>query len=153
MTKAVSHNHAGQYQGTPYDNVTLAHDARHLRRKLLTLNSGDQILVDLPSAVALEQGDVLVLEDERLIEIIAANEELYEITAKDAEHLSRLCWHIGNRHLPAQIEEHRILIARDHVIHDMLTGLGANVSDITEPFSPERGAYHNHGKHADHHHG
>lgn len=152
MTKAISHSHAGHYQGTPYDKVVLAHDERHLRRKLLTLTHGDQVLVDLPTAVALEQGDVLTLEDGRLVEIVAAEEKLYEITAKDAKHLSRLCWHIGNRHLPAQIEERRILIQRDHVIRDMLTGLGATVTDITEPFSPERGAYHSHGDHGHSHH-
>lgn len=151
MNRATSHNHAGHYQGAPFDSVTLAHDERHLRRKLLTLSKGGQILVDLPIAIALEHGDVLVQEDGQLVEILSADEALYEITAQDANHLSRLCWHIGNRHLPAQIEEHRILIQRDHVIRDMLTGLGATVRDITAPFSPERGAYHNHGDHSHHH--
>lgn len=155
MSKAITHQHAGHYGGTPIDTVTLAHDARHLRRKMLTLTSGDELLVDLPDAVALEQGDVLVTEDGALIEIHAADEDLYEITAKDSAHHARLCWHIGNRHLPAQIEDQRILIARDHVIHDMLIGLGATVTDIVAPFSPERGAYHSHGTTTvhNHHHG
>lgn len=151
MAKATSHAHAGHYSGTPYDHVTLAHDERHLRRKLLTLSGGDQVLVDFPAAVALAHEDVLMLEDGRLVEIRAANEALYEITAKTPEHLSKLCWHIGNRHLSAQIEQHRILIQKDHVIKDMLTHLGADVRDISAPFTPEHGAYHTHETHGHSH--
>lgn len=151
MPKAISHAHVGHYTGTPYDHVTLAHDERHLRRKLLTLSAGEQILVDFPKAVPLAHGDVLLLDDERLVEIRAADEELYEITGETTEHLSKLCWHIGNRHLPAQIEEHRILIQRDHVIKNMLNGLGATVKNISAPFTPEHGAYHSHGDHGHSH--
>jgi len=154
MTRAISHGHAGQYQGTPFARVTLAHDERHLRRKLLTLETGDQILVDLPMAIAFDQGDVLILEDGRMVEIAAADEALYEITAKNPIHFAKLCWHLGNRHLPAEMNETHIYIQRDHVIRDMLTGLGAIVTDVTRPFSPERGAYHSHGDNGhDHPHG
>lgn len=152
MSKATSFARKGSYSGTPADSITLSHDERHLRRKLLTLDSGTQILVDLPNAVALEMGDVLVLDDGKLVAIAAAAEELYQITGTDRTHLSRLAWHIGNRHLPAEIGEDCILIRRDHVIGDMLTGLGAKVSETVAPFSPERGAYHNHGEHGSHHH-
>lgn len=121
---------------------------------MLNLDGNKQLLVDLPETIVLQHGDALVCEDGSLIEVIAADEALYQITASDSTHLARLSWHIGNRHLPAQIEQHRILIARDHVIHEMLTGLGAIVADITAPFSPERGAYHNHASKAhSHHHG
>lgn len=144
MVRALSHHRAGQYQGKPFDHVELTHDARHLRRRLITLASGLQVLVDLPRAVALEQGDVLVLEDGRLAEIRAADEDLLEIRGIDATHLARLCWHIGNRHLPAEIGESRILIAADHVMGGMLEGLGASVRPVRGPFSPERGAYHGH---------
>ncbi|UJQ94556.1 urease accessory protein UreE [Mariluticola halotolerans] len=154
MTRAISHDHAGQYQGTPYARVTLAHDERHLRRKLLTLENGDQVLADLPSSIVLAAGDVLVLEDGRLVEVAAAREALYEITAKSQIHLAKLCWHLGNRHLPAEITETCIYIQRDHVIRDMLSGLGATIVDVTRPFSPERGAYHSHDTTAHgHHHG
>jgi urease accessory protein len=77
--------------------------------------------------------------------VLAAEEQLHEIRANDAEHLIRLAWHLGNRHLPAQLEQSRILIKRDHVIRDMLVRLGAQVTDISEPFFPEHGAYHSHG--------
>jgi urease accessory protein len=138
----------------PFDVVTLAHDERHLRRKVLELSKGEKILVDLPEPVALDQGDVLILEDGRRAGIEAASEEVYAIFARDQLHLSQLCWHIGNRHLAAQIETDRILILRDHVIKAMLEGLGARVEEITAPFVPVRGAYsgQGHGHGHDHHH-
>lgn len=145
--RAVSHLPAGHGSGIPFDLVTLAHDERRLRRKLLTLVHGDEVLVDFPHPVTLEDHGALVLEDGRLVEVIAAEEKLYEVSARDRQHLIRLAWHLGNRHLPAQLEEHRILIKRDHVIRDMLLGLGAKVRDISEPFFPEHGAYHSHGEH------
>lgn len=154
MLRAVSHHHAGRYDGAPFDSVVLAHDERHLRRKVLALRQGAQVLVDLPEAVALGHGDVLVLEDGRLAEVIAAEEALYAVTPRDVLHLAELAWHLGNRHLPAQIEEGRILILRDHVIKAMLEGLGAAVSEVVERFQPVRGAYHggHSGSHHHHHH-
>lgn len=143
----------------PFDLVVLAQDERHLRRKVITLQHGDKVLVDLPETVVLEDRDRLVLEDGRQVEIVAAEEKLCDIRGRDAVHLAELAWHIGNRHLAAQIEPHRILILRDHVIKAMLAGLGATVTDVEEPFGPLRGAYagghdhhHEHG-HADAHGG
>lgn len=156
MKRVTNHNHAGHYHGVPFDRVVLAHDERHLRRKVLTLQQGEQILVDLPEAIAFEHGDVLILEDGRMAEIIAADEALYEVTPRDRRHLSELAWHLGNRHLPAQLEESRIVILRDHVIKAMLQGLGAKVTEITAPFHPLPGAYHDNGhdhQHHDHAHG
>lgn len=141
--------------------AVLAHDERHLRRRALPLENGERILVDLAEPVALGQGDRLVLEDGRQIEIAAADEEVLEVPARDAVHLAELAWHIGNRHLAAAISADRILILRDHVIKDMLEGLGATAREITAPFEPLRGAYSGHGhdhghdhahEHHDHHH-
>ncbi len=129
----------------PYDNVTLDHDQRRLRRKLLHLGGGDDVLVDFPQTLTLEHGSALELEDGRLVAILAAPELLYEIRGRDAAHLVRLAWHIGNRHTSAQLEDARILIKRDHVLKIMLEGLGASVRDVTEPFFAEHGAYHSHG--------
>lgn len=140
----------------PYDKAVLAHDERHLRRRAIETAAGDKVLVDLPEPVALGNGDRLVLEDGRQLEIIAAPEEVYDIRARDAVHLAELAWHIGNRHLAASIEADRILILRDHVIKAMLEGLGARVSEVSQPFSPVRGAYSGHGHdhgHHDHDHG
>jgi urease accessory protein len=137
-------------------SASLAHDERHLRRRVIELAGGGKVLVDLPQPVALDHGDRLVLEDGGQIEIIAASEEVYDIRARDAVHLAELAWHIGNRHLAAGIEADRILILRDHVIKAMLEGLGATVSEVSEPFKPVRGAYsgvHGHGHAEAHAHG
>lgn len=131
-------------------SVTLAFDGRHRRRLRLTTDGGEEFLLDLPRTATLEEGDGLALNDGRWIEVRAAPEELLEITAADPALLPRLAWHLGNRHLPARIEAHRILIRRDHVIADMLAQLGATLRFIEAPFTPERGAYDGGGHH--HHH-
>ncbi len=146
MMRATSILRAGQATSVPFDLVVLNAQERHLRRKLITLQHGDEVLVDLPQTVKLADRDYLVLEDGRLAEVIAAEEELLEVAARDAMHLVQLAWHIGNRHLECQIEEHRLLIRPDHVIARMLEQLGATVTATREPFSPEHGAYsHSHG--------
>ena len=132
----------------PIDVVVLAHDQRHVRRKLLHMQHDDVVMLDLKAPVLLAHGDLLLTETGETIEVIAAEELLYEVIPRDSLHLVELAWHLGNRHLPAQIEEARILILRDHVIRDMLAGLGAVVRDISEPFHPLRGAYHGHGHHS-----
>ena len=125
----------------PWALVSLEAQDRHLRRKLLTLANGAEILVDLEKSVRLEDGDCLVLEDGRLVQIASLPEELMEVRGRDALHLSQLAWHIGNRHLEAQIEVSRILIRPDHVIARMLEGQGGTVRNVRETFSPEHGAY------------
>jgi urease accessory protein len=142
----------GTWSGSAWDIVVLAHDERHLRRKVLRLQHGDEVLVDLEAAVSLANGDALQLSNGKLVEVIAAEEELLEVLPQNAVHLSELCWHIGNRHLAAQIEERRVLVLNDHVIKAMLEGLGAHVHIVSEPFHPARGAYSGHG-HGSHHHG
>lgn len=142
--KATSFRRAEPLSGTPFDIVVLDAEARHLRRKLITLQHGDEVLVDFERAVKLEHGDRLVLEDGRVAEVIAAEEDLIEVRARNIPHLVQLAWHIGNRHLAAQIEENRILIRRDRIIRQMLEALGATVTDVSEPFHPEHGAYHSH---------
>ena len=134
---------------TPFDIVVLSHDERHLRRKLLTLQHGDQLLVDLPKPCVLSHGDRLMLEDGRNVEVIAAEQPLIEITASP-ERLVEIAWHIGNRHVPAQIEAGRILVERDHVVREMLMALGAGTVDVNEPFEPTRGAYHGHSERPHH---
>jgi urease accessory protein len=143
----------GSVTATPLDVVTLTHDERHLRRKLLHMAHDDVVMLDLKEPVVLENGDLLELADGAgYVEVIAAEEKLLEIRAKNATHQIELAWHLGNRHLPAQIELDRILIGRDHVIKSMLEGLGATVTEVIEPFHPVHGAYHSHGSHSAHNH-
>ncbi len=151
--RAVAYVPYGEKQGeTAFDLAVLTHDERRIRRRLIPLVHGDSVLVDFPEPITLQSRDTLRLEDGRLVEIIACEELLYEVRGRDEVHLMQLCWHLGNRHLKAQIEREwegvglRVLILRDHVIRDMLQGLGATVTEISEPFHPQEGAYaHAHG--------
>lgn len=139
------------------DSVVLDFDDRHRRRIAMTGTRGLAFLLDLPDAVALRGGDALVLEDGRLVEVVAAPETLIEVRGRDAGDLVRLAWHVGNRHIAAQIMPRAIRIRGDHVIEAMLRQLGASVKEIEAPFDPEGGAYaassrpegqgHDHGAH------
>ncbi|MBO9411427.1 MULTISPECIES: urease accessory protein UreE [unclassified Ruegeria] len=124
--------------GDPADHLSLTYEDRFLRRKVLTCDSGEQILIDLSQTTSLDHGGALVLEDGREVLIQAAPEALLEVTSDD---LTRIAWHIGNRHTPCQVDPDRLLIQVDHVIRDMLLKLGATVREIREPFTPEGGAY------------
>jgi urease accessory protein len=123
------------------DTVVLDFDDRHRRRMAMTGTRGLEFLLDLENTVALRGGDALVLEDGRLVEVLAAPEPLLEIRCTDPQHLVRVAWHLGNRHLPTQITLRALRIRRDHVIEDMVKGLGARVIEIEAPFDPEGGAY------------
>lgn len=140
--KARTYLKAANVTASPAHKLTLDAQDRHVRRKRMTLNDGTTILVDLEKAVQLEDGDCLLLEDGNLVEILAARESLLAISASTPAALLALAWHIGNRHLEAQIEEHRILIRPDHVIAHMLEHQGATVTEVRESFTPEHGAYH-----------
>jgi urease accessory protein len=144
VARAISFRRAQAMGDEPFALVELDAEQRHVRRKRITLGNGEDILVDFERAVKLEHGDRLVLEDGRVAQVLAAEEELMEVRAKDHRHLVLLAWHIGNRHLPAQIGDNRILLRRDKVIRQMLEALGAAVSDVSERFAPEHGAYHAH---------
>jgi urease accessory protein len=133
----------GQHRWThaAADTVVLDFDDRHRRRMAMTGTRGLEFLLDLENAVALRGGDALVLEDGRLIEVVAAAEPLLEIRGADPLHLVRVAWHLGNRHLPTQIMPKGLRIRRDHVIEAMVKGLGARIIEIEAPFDPEGGAY------------
>jgi urease accessory protein len=141
MLRATQVLKAGSWRAPPADRVTLSYDERHRRRLRFVAEAGTEFLLDLPRTTVLCEGDGLKLEDERIILVSAAAEPLLEVTAADAHQLARLAWHIGNRHLPAQLATGRILIREDTVIESMLEGLGATVRHIAAPFTPEPGAY------------
>ena len=147
-----------RWQNAPADTVVLDFVDRHRRRMAMTATRGLEFLLDLENAVALRGGDALVLEDGRFIEVVAAAERLLEIRGRDPQHLVRIAWHLGNRHLPTQMTAKGLRIRRDHVIEAMVRGLGARVIEIEAPFDPEGGAYeggghdHQHGDAHDHDH-
>jgi urease accessory protein len=131
------------------DTVTLDHEDRYRRRAVLSCAGGLEVLLDLDKPARIEDGDALRLDDGRFVRVIAAAEQLVEITTDNPARLLRTAWHLGNRHTPAEIAAEAIYVAKDHVLVEMLRGLGLATRPVTRPFRPERGAYE-HGHH-DHH--
>lgn len=149
----------GTWHERAADCVVLGFDDRHRRRLRLVGVRGLAFLLDLAEATALRGGDALLLDDGRLVEVVAAPEPLVEVTAKDSAAMLRIAWHLGNRHLQVQLVGRRLRLRRDHVIEAMIEGLGGKLRTIEAPFDPESGAYagggynHSHGHHDHHHHG
>ena len=120
------------------DNISLSYEDRFIRRKKLVTDNGTEFLVNLEETVSVDESHYFELENGNLIKVISKEENLIEVTG---DNLKQIIWHIGNRHLPCQIEETRILIQEDSVIKDMIIKLGGNVTNVVEKFKPEGGAY------------
>lgn len=164
MIRATEVLPAGRWdRASEADAIELPHDGRHRRRIAMRGVKDTVFLLDLAEATMLHDGDGLRLQDGRVVRVIAASEPIAEITASDPHHLARIAWHLGNRHVPAQILADRIRIGRDHVLEELMEKLGAKVARIEAPFEPEGGAYaeetahahghHHHGHAHDHHRG
>jgi urease accessory protein len=152
MRRATDIRLAGTWNATAaIDRVVLDADERHRRRIMLTGERGTKFLLDLSRATALRDGDGLVLEDGTVVRIAGKPEPLVEIAAASAHELARLAWHIGNRHTDVQVVGDKLRIRRDHVLEEMLRGLGARLTPLEAPFDPEPGAY-GHGHDHDHGH-
>ncbi len=136
--------------GEIVDRIVLDHGDRHRRRMAMRGVGGLAFLLDLPEPTVLDDGDALVLQDGRLVWVEAAPERLLAIRAADDHALKRLIWHIGNRHIPAEIGPDAVYIADDHVLAAMVRGLGGTAEPVERPFRPEAGAYA--GEAAGHHH-
>ncbi len=148
MNRATAVLPAGTWSGPASDTVLIDHDRRHRRRIQLTTVAGAELLLDLPQAVRLRDGDGLQTEA-GIIRVQARPEPLLDIHAHDAAGLVRIAWHLGNRHLPVQLLGNHIRIRADHVIADMVRQLGGHAHAIDAPFDPEAGAYA--GGHQHHH--
>jgi urease accessory protein len=134
---------------TAIDSIVLDAEDRHRRRVVFVGEQGATYLLDLPRAAQLRDGDGLLLEDGSLVRVTGKTEPLIEIFATGSEELARLAWHLGNRHAEVQIVGDTLRIRRDHVLEDMLRGLGARLTPIEALFEPESGAY----GHPEHSHG
>ena len=130
------------------DFVLMNYDERFIRRKKLVSNKGETFLVELSETKSLNEGDAFILNDGRKILVKAAEEMLLEIKHIN---LSKIAWHIGNRHTPCQILENRLLIQDDVVMRDLLKKLGAKIKLIEDVFLPEGGTY-GHGRTHNHKH-
>ena len=152
MRRAFEIRAAGTWNAaSAIDWVVLDATERDRRRMALTGERGTAFLLDLPQATALKEGDGLVLEDGAIVRVAGKAEPLIEVAAERPDELARFAWHIGNRHIEMQVVGDRLRIRRDHVLEEMLRGLGARLTAIEAPFDPERGAYgrghgENHGR-------
>lgn len=127
------------------DRIALEASDRQRRRIVLTAENGTEFLLDVAKPVSLRDGDGLVLDDGAIVLVTGAPEDLVEIAAGSARDVVRLAWHLGNRHTDVQVMGDKLRIRRDHVLEDMLRGLGARLAPLAAPFDPEAGAPHEHG--------
>ena len=132
--KIIHHNNDKE----AFDEISLSYEERFIRRKKLIANNGTEFLVNLQETVSVDENHYFELDNGKLIKVVSKEENLIEITG---DNLKQIIWHIGNRHLPCQIEENRILIQDDAVILDMVLKLHGNVKKVIEKFNPEGGAY------------
>ncbi len=132
---------------TARDRVVLDAGDRNRRRIVLKAEKGTEFLLDFAKPVTLHDGDGLVLADGAIVLVSGAPEALIEISAHSALDTARLAWHLGNHHTDVQIVGAKLRIRRDHVLEDMLRGLGAHLTPLDAPFDPEQGAPHGHGQH------
>ena len=121
-----------------FDNITLTYEERFIRRKKLTTDNGTNFLVNLSETISVDENNFFELDNGNLIKVLSKKENLIEVTG---ENIKQIIWHLGNRHLPTQIEESRVLIQDDAVILDMILKLKGNVRKVFEKFNPEGGAY------------
>ncbi len=154
MNRVVTIVPAGQWLAADaIDRVVLAAFDRNRRRIVLSGEQGTSCMLDFPAPVSLRDGDGLVLDDGSIIAVVGAPELLLEVAGPNAFETVRLAWHLGNRHTDVQIAGDKLRIRRDHVLEDMLRGLGAKVSVLNAAFDPEPASPHGHGYHheRDHH--
>jgi urease accessory protein len=148
MRRAIAVHSRGRWpEDRMVDTVTLAYLDRHRRRIRLVTDSGLAFLLDLPHAQHLVEGDGLEVDTGGYLRVCSAAEPVLEIEA-DRASLLRIAWHLGNRHLPLQVVRERLRIREDHVITEMVSGLGGRITRLKEAFDPEFGAY----VEAPHHH-
>jgi len=142
MQRAVAVHPRGQWpEAAAVDAVTLVYLERHRRRIRLLADSGTAFLLDLPRAQHLADGDGLELDSGGYVRVRAAPEPVIEIAAPDRASLLRIAWHLGNRHLPLQVVGERLRIREDHVIAEMVSVLGGQITRREAAFDPEFGAY------------
>jgi urease accessory protein len=155
MRRAIAVHRCGHWpESETADAVTLAYVDRHRRRIRFVTDSGVTFLLDLARAQHLHDGDGLEFDSGGYVRVCAAPEPVLEIETPDRASLLRIAWHLGNRHLPLQVAGERLRIRADHVIAEMVAGLGGRLTPLNAPFDPEIGAYAGpqHHRHDDHHH-
>lgn len=145
MQRVVAIKQPGTFAAS--DRVVLDADERQRRRIVLTGEKGTRLLLDFEKPVTLRDGDGLVLEDGFVVQVAGRAELLVEVSARTPADVVRLAWHIGNRHTDIQFTDKSFRIRRDHVLEEMLKGLGASTREVEAPFDPEPAAPQHHHDH------
>ncbi|MDO8533906.1 MAG: urease accessory protein UreE [Xanthobacteraceae bacterium] len=138
MIRATKVLPARSWNAKEADRIELPHDGRHSRRVAMRGQNDTVFLLDLTEAAMLRDGDGLLLEDGRIVRVVAASEPIAEITG-EPQLLARVAWQLGNHHVPVEILPDRIRIGHDHGLEEMAAKLGAQVARIEAPFDPEAG--------------
>jgi urease accessory protein len=143
--RVLLHRRAGEWpQELAAGSITLDFDHRHRRRIRLVTDQGDEVLLDLPTAIAMADRDGVQLDDGTWFIVRAAAESVIDVVHSDSGQFVRLAWHLGNRHVPTEIRGDALRIRPDHVIEEMLRGFGATLLTCQAAFQPEGGAYSDH---------
>jgi urease accessory protein len=127
--------------------AVLTFDARCKSRLLLTLDNGEQAALIVERGRTLRDGERVRIEDGREVEIVSAEESLLEAVSGDPMLIAKAAYHLGNRHVAVQLMPDRLRFLADHVLAEMVVGLGLKVSSLIAPFEPEGGAYGHHHAH------
>jgi urease accessory protein len=143
-------------KATENATLTLPLSSRVKSRLRAVLDDGRDVGLYLKRGQVLQNGDLLASEEGIIVKVVAADETVSSVSCDDAWLLARACYHLGNRHVALQINPSRIQYLHDHVLDDMVTGLGLTVKVELTPFEPESGAYSSHAssghKHSHHNH-
>lgn len=121
--------------------IKLPFDLRQKSRLRTKLVSGEEVALLLPRGEVLRGGDLLVASDGGVIEVLAERERVLHITCDTPQALAKAAYHLGNRHVPVEVGDGFLRIGADHVLEEMLRGLGATIKAMEVPFEPEAGAY------------
>jgi urease accessory protein len=127
--------------GMPTERLELPFETRTKSRLRARLASGEEVGLFLPRGTILRGGDRLLAKDGRVVEVVAAPEELLEVRCRDLRELARAAYHLGNRHVAVEVGPEWLRLQADHVLEGMLVGLGCQVQPVTAAFEPEAGAY------------
>jgi urease accessory protein len=146
LTTKLSGGAPGDVQG----QLRLPFELRQKRWLFAALVTGEEVALRLPRGASLRSGDRLLAADGRVIEVIAAVERLVHVECTTASALAQAAYHLGNRHVPVQIGDRFLRFGENHVLEEMLRGLGAKLTIIEAPFEPESGAYSSAHLHTDH---
>lgn len=148
VTKILSHKKIAATLLKEAPTLTLAYLERSKSRQKVTLNTGEEVILNLPRGGVMRGGDILVADDGQFISVISALERVLRVTASNMLNLLQSAYHLGNRHTPIEIGDAYLQLEHDPVLADLLARLGAQVEIVERPFEPEHGAYgggHKHG--------